>query len=103
MLRRSPQRSCVGCRAVRGKKELVRVVHTPDDCFILDPVGKLAGRGAYVCPDPACLHSAIKRKGFDRAFRQSVPREAVAALEEGIQEYLRARAGDAESNRDVEG
>lgn len=92
-MRRSPQRSCVGCRAVRGKKELVRIVHTPDGLFLLDPSGKSAGRGAYLCPDPTCLSAAVKRKSFDRAFRQTVPREAVAALEDGIREYLRAQAG----------
>jgi predicted RNA-binding protein YlxR (DUF448 family) len=88
---------------VKGKRELVRVVHTPDERFVLDPNGKMAGRGAYVCPDPACVASAVKRKSFDRAFRQPVPREAVAALEAGIQEYLRARAGGKEGGQGDEG
>lgn len=88
---------------MKGKRELVRVVHTPDERFVLDPKGKMAGRGAYVCPDPACLASAVKRKSFDRAFRQSIPREAIAALEAGIQEYLRAQAGGKEGGQDDEG
>ena len=90
-MRHSPQRSCVGCREVRDKRDLVRVVHTPDDQFLLDPSGKLAGRGAYVCPSAACLAQAVKRKSFDRAFRQAVPREAVGGLEASIQQYLSAR------------
>ncbi|HEU4752192.1 MAG TPA: YlxR family protein [Armatimonadota bacterium] len=90
-MRRSPQRSCIGCRVVRDKRELVRVVHTPDGRFVLDTTGKIAGRGAYVCPSPACLALAVKRKGFDRAFRQAVPREAAAALENAIQEQLQVR------------
>ena len=81
----------------------MRVVHTPDERFVLDPKGKMAGRGAYVCPDPACLASAVKRKSFDRAFRQPLPREAVMALEAGIQEFLRARAGGKEGGEDDEG
>ncbi|MCC2671297.1 MAG: hypothetical protein K0Q72_3768 [Armatimonadetes bacterium] len=79
------------------------MVHTPDERFVLDPKGKLAGRGAYVCPDLTCLANAVKRKSFDRAFRQPLPREAVVALEAGIQEYLRAQAGVVEGGRGDEG
>ena len=89
--RRSPQRSCVGCRTTRDKRDLVRVVHTPEDRYLLDPTGKIGGRGAYVCPAPECLTLAVKRKSFDRAFRQAVPKEALAELEAAVQEYLRAR------------
>jgi len=64
------------------------VVHTPDDRFLLDATGKLSGRGAYVCPSPECLGLAVKRKGFDRAFRQAVPRDALAGLEESVREHL---------------
>jgi hypothetical protein len=90
-MRHSPQRSCVGCRAVREKRELVRVVQTPDGQFLLDPTGKLAGRGAYVCPAAACVAQAVKRKSFERAFRQPLPREAGDALARSIQQYLQAR------------
>ena len=95
-MRHSPQRSCVGCRAVRDKRDLVRVVHTPEDQFLLDPGGKLAGRGAYICPSAACLAQAVIRKSFDRAFRQAVPREAVGALEASIQQYLNTRTETSE-------
>ena len=91
-MRRSPRRSCIGCRAVREKKELVRIAHTPDDRYVLDPTGKAAGRGAYLCPSAACLAQALKRRSFDRAFRQAVPQEAAASLAAGIEEWLRARA-----------
>jgi uncharacterized protein len=79
---------------VRDKRDLVRVVHTPDDRYVLDTTGKAAGRGAYVCPSAECIAQAVKRKSFDRAFRQSVPRDAVAALEASIQDYLSARTGE---------
>lgn len=81
---------------MREKRDLVRLVHTPEDRFLLDPGGKMAGRGAYLCPAVACLGAAVKRKSFERAFRQPLPKEAAAALEGSIQEYLRARAGTSE-------
>jgi predicted RNA-binding protein YlxR (DUF448 family) len=80
---------------VRDKRELVRVAHTPEDRFALDATGKLPGRGAYLCPSEACLSLALKRKSFDRAFRQAVPAEAVRSLGAEIQELLRARTGAA--------
>lgn len=67
------------------------MVHTPEDRFELDPKGKAPGRGAYLCPDPACLQNAARRKGFDRAFKQSVPREAVEALEAAVREMIESR------------
>lgn len=94
-VRKSPQRSCIGCRTVRDKRDLVRVVHTPEDRFALDPKGKVPGRGAYVCPDPACVQSAVKRKGFDRAFRQAVPRDAVEALQTAVTELMISRQTEA--------
>lgn len=93
-VRRSPQRSCIGCRAVRDKKDLVRVVHTPEDRWELDPKGKLPGRGAYVCPQSECLQEAVKRKAFDRAFRQAVPREAVAALAGAVRDWMMCRQAE---------
>lgn len=91
-MRRIPQRSCIGCRAVRDKKELVRLVRTPEGELRLDPTGKAAGRGAYLCLSAECLALAARRKSFDRAFRQTLPKEALAALESGLEEYLRAHA-----------
>lgn len=71
----------------------MRLVHTPDDRFVVDTGGKLPGRGAYLCASLPCLETAVKRKAFDRAFRQSVPREAVAELQSGLQAHLeRCRA-----------
>ena len=79
---------------MRDKRDLVRIVHSPDDRFLLDPKGKAAGRGAYVCPDPSCLQAALKRRAFDRAFRVIVPKDAVAGLEVEIRNLLEARAAE---------
>lgn len=62
-----PMRLCLGCGAQRPKRELLRVVRTPEGGVRADPTGKLNGRGAYVCPDPECLHKAIRGHRLERA------------------------------------
>lgn len=71
--RHVPQRTCVGCRTVRPKRELVRVVRTPAGDVTVDPTGKLSGRGAYVCPDLRCLDLALQGKRLERALQQPIP------------------------------
>lgn len=96
--RKQPERSCVGCRAVRPKRELVRVVRTPSGEVVLDEGGgKLPGRGAYVCPQSDCLRRAVRVKALERALKQPVPDEVVARLEALIaQRELEASAGEAD-------
>jgi predicted RNA-binding protein YlxR (DUF448 family) len=79
-----PQRSCVACRTVQDKKNLVRLVQTPEGEIAIDPTGKQSGRGAYLCPKPDCLRVAQKRKSLDRAFKAPVPAETWARLEEQL-------------------
>lgn len=79
--RKIPQRQCVGCREMKEKKSLLRIVRTPEGEVLLDATGKKSGRGAYVCPDPACLKKARKSKALERAFDTSVPPEVYDALE----------------------
>ena len=76
-----PQRQCVGCREMKEKKALLRIVRTPEGEVLLDATGKKSGRGAYVCPDPACLKKARKSKALERAFETSIPPEVYDALE----------------------
>ena len=82
-----PMRQCVGCREMKPKKELIRAVKSPEGNISLDFRGKAPGRGAYVCPDPACLKRAIKSKALERAFETQIPQEIydglVKAMEEG--------------------
>ena len=75
-----PSRQCIGCMTSRPKKELVRVVRAPSGEISIDPVGKKPGRGAYLCPDPACLAKAKKKKALERCFEQPVPAEVYDAL-----------------------
>lgn len=89
MPKKIPMRQCVGCREMKPKKELVRVVRAPDGGAItLDFRGKAPGRGAYVCPDAQCLKKAIRSKALERAFDTAIPQDVYDALEK------RMEAGD---------
>ena len=82
-----PMRQCVGCREMNPKKELIRVVKSPEGDIALDFKGKAPGRGAYVCPQTQCLKRAMKSKALERAFDMAIPAQVydglVAAMEEG--------------------
>lgn len=79
--RKIPQRQCVGCREMKDKKALLRIVKTPEGEILLDSTGKKSGRGAYVCPDPECLKKARKSRALERAFATAIPAEVYDALE----------------------
>ncbi|MCD8148054.1 MAG: YlxR family protein [Clostridiales bacterium] len=81
MSKKVPMRMCVGCRQMKEKREMIRVVRLQDETIILDATGKKNGRGAYLCKDPACLEKAIKNHGMERSFKMSIPKETVAELE----------------------
>ena len=66
---------------MKDKKSLLRIVRTPEGEVLLDATGKKSGRGAYVCPDPACLKKARKSKALERAFETVIPPEVYDALE----------------------
>lgn len=66
-VKKIPQRQCVGCREMKDKKALLRVVKAPDGTVSLDFGGKKPGRGAYVCHDVACLQKARKTRALERA------------------------------------
>ena len=76
-----PQRQCVGCRTMKNKKDLIRMVKSPEGEISLDFTGKKSGRGAYVCPDPDCLARARKSKALERAFETAIPPEVYDALQ----------------------
>ena len=81
MPKKLPMRQCVGCREMRPKKELIRVVKSPEGTVSLDFGGKKPGRGAYVCHDVACLQKARKSRALERAFETAIPAEVYDALE----------------------
>lgn len=81
MPKKIPMRQCLGCREMKPKKELIRVVRSPEGGVSLDFRGKAPGRGAYVCPDSACLKRAIKARALERAFGVKIPDEVYTNLE----------------------
>lgn len=78
--RRVPNRSCVACRTVRPKRDLLRVVRTPSGDISIDPGGRAAGRGAYVCRAAECIDNAIKKGALSRALNTPLPTDLRLAL-----------------------
>ena len=88
MQKKIPMRQCLGCREMKPKKELIRVVRSPEGEITLDFRGKANGRGAYLCPEPACLKKAIKARALERAFSAQIPAEVYEALERQMEAGL---------------
>ena len=82
--RKIPLRRCTGCREMKSKKEMLRIVRSPEGDFSLDHTSKKSGRGAYVCPDPECFKNAYKTKGLDRSFGAAVPADVYDRLKDEI-------------------
>ena len=80
-----PMRQCLGCREMKAKKDLIRVVRSPEGEISLDFRGKKSGRGAYICPNPDCLKKAMKSKAIERAFSSAVPAEIYEKLKEEME------------------
>ena len=76
-----PERQGLGCNEHKPKKELLRVVRTPDGEILLDFTGKKSGRGAYICRDVTCLKRARKSRRIDRALEVSIPEEVYDRME----------------------
>ncbi len=86
--RKIPMRMCVGCREMKPKKELLRVVRSPEGEVSLDTTGKKAGRGAYVCYNAECLKRALKQRQLDRALEAHLDEETNRQLTETMQTLL---------------
>ena len=82
--KKQPERKCVGCNERREKRELVRVLRTPEGGVIIDRTGKQSGRGAYLCHDPACLAKAVRANRLQTALACEIPDTVLAALGEEL-------------------
>ena len=78
-------RKCVGCGEMKSKREMIRVLKTVDDEFVLDTTGKKNGRGAYLCFSKECFDRAVKGKGLERSFKQPIPKEVYEKLEKEME------------------
>ena len=79
--KRIPMRKCTGCNEMKPKKELVRVVKSPEGEISLDLTGKKSGRGAYICRSMDCLRAARKARRLERAFACTIPDDVYDAME----------------------
>ncbi len=84
--RKIPLRKCTGCGEMKSKKEMIRVLKTPEETIVLDATGKKNGRGAYICNSLECLRKAIKSKGLERSLKTAIPKEVYEQLESELSE-----------------
>ena len=82
MQKKIPMRQCLGCREMKPKRDLIRVVRSPEGEVSLDFKGKKPGRGAYVCPNADCLKKATRSKALERALSAEIPDELYLALQD---------------------
>lgn len=84
--RKIPQRQCVGCGEMKSKKELIRVVKTPEKHIIIDTTGKQNGRGAYICNLVPCLEKAKRNNGLERSLKTRIPEDVYVVLTKELKE-----------------
>ena len=84
-VKKIPMRKCVGCGEMKSKKEMMRVLKTSENEFVLDATGKKNGRGAYLCQSKECLAKAIKNKGLERSFKKAITKEVYEILEKEME------------------
>ena len=86
MTKKIPLRQCLGCRENKPKKELLRVVRSPEGAVALDLRGKANGRGAYICRSANCLKRAVKSNALARALETEIPPEVLESLLKEMEE-----------------
>ena len=91
--RPAPQRTCVACRRVRAKREMMRLVRTPKGSVEIDATGKKEGRGAYICPDRACWEKALKGKQLEHALKGTIMKDDVTRLFQEGKDHLKELIG----------
>lgn len=89
--RKVPERMCIGCREKKPKRELVRIVRSPEQEITVDFTGKKPGRGAYVCVSSECLKKLIRSKGLDRALQVPIESEIWESLANAIENEAKER------------
>ncbi len=77
-------RKCIGCNEMKDKKQLIRIVRNSEGEIKIDPIGKLPGRGAYICKNVDCFDAAVKAKRLERAFKSKIPDDIYPTLRESI-------------------
>ena len=86
MNKKIPMRQCIGCREMKPKRELIRIIKNKQQELSVDRTGKKNGRGAYICPSMDCFHLAIKQKGLERSFQMSIPPEFYTVFQKEMED-----------------
>lgn len=86
MNKKIPMRQCIGCREMKPKRELIRILKNTQQELSVDRTGKKNGRGAYICPSMDCFHLAIKQKGLERSFQMSIPPEFYTVFQKEMED-----------------
>ena len=77
-----PMRQCTGCREMKSKRDIIRVIKTAENEICIDATGRKNGRGAYICPNMVCLKQAMKNRGLERSLKTAIPETVYQQLEE---------------------
>lgn len=77
-----PMRQCTGCREMKSKRDMIRVIKTTENEICIDATGRKNGRGAYICPNMVCLKQAMKNRGLERSLKTAIPETVYQQLEE---------------------
>lgn len=83
--RKVPMRKCIGCQEMKNKREMLRVLHTPEDELIIDATGRKNGRGAYLCFSMECFEKAVKSKGLERSLKMNISPAVYESLKKEIE------------------
>ena len=86
-VKKIPTRTCTGCRQVKNKKDLIRVVRDKEGNVFVDVTGRQNGRGAYICPNVECLEKAVKNKGLEKTLK-------ISQISEEVYQQLKKELGD---------
>ena len=84
MAKQIPVRQCIGCREMKPKNQMFRIIRTPENEIRLDKTGKMNGRGAYLCPNVECYRKAIRSKAIERALKLEIPEDIYKAIGEEL-------------------
>ncbi|MBQ4218932.1 MAG: YlxR family protein [Butyrivibrio sp.] len=86
MQKKIPTRKCVGCGEMRDKKEMIRVIKTPEGEIRLDVTGRANGRGAYICNSAECLKKAVKNRGLEKSLKAQIPGDILEQMNKELGE-----------------
>lgn len=84
-MKKIPLRKCTGCQEMKSKKDMMRILRTPEGEIVLDTTGRKNGRGAYVCRCMSCFEAAVRNRGLERSLKMKVPEETYESLKKEIE------------------